>query len=268
PVIAAKFMEMVAEAGFPPGVINLLTGADADIGDALVDHPRTRFINFTGSVATGLRINERAAKLQPGRRWVKRVFLEMGGKDALIVDETADLGMAVQAAVVSGFGFQGQKCSAMSRLIVVEDVYDEVLERFVAGVEKLTVGPAEDNADVAAVISERQYEKILDYLEKGKADSRLMTGGAKAEDAGPGYYIQPTVFADVPNDSVIAQEEIFGPVVAVIRARDYDHALQLANSTKFALTGGVISRYRSRLERARREFRVGNLYFNRKITGS
>ncbi len=268
PIIAAKFMEMVEDAGFPPGVINLLTGSDDDLGDALVDDPRTRFINFTGSVATGLRINERAAKVHPGQKWIKRAFLEMGGKDALIVDETADLELAASAAVAGGYGFQGQKCSAMSRLIVVEDVYDEVLERFVAGVEKLTVGPAEDNADVAAVISERQYEKILDYLEKGKADSRLMTGGAKAEDAGPGYYIQPTVFADVPNDSVIAQEEIFGPVVAVIRARDYDHALQLANSTKFALTGGVISRDRSRLERARREFRVGNLYFNRKITGS
>src|SRR5690554_6931754 len=209
PVIAAKFMEMVEEAGFPPGVINLLTGADADLGDALVDDPRTRFINFTGSVATGLRINERAAKLQPGQRWVKRVYLEMGGKDALIVDETADLDLAVQAAVVSGFGFQGQKCSAMSRLIVVDDVYDEVLERFVAAVEALRVGPAEENHDVAAVINQRQYDKVLGYCESGKRESRLVTGGGRAADAGPGYYVQPTVFAEVPPSATIACEEIF-----------------------------------------------------------
>src|SRR5690606_153166 len=196
PVIAARFMEMVEEAGFPPGVINLLTGADADLGDPLVDDPRTRFINFTGSVATGLRINERAAKVHPGQRWIKRAYLEMGGKDALIVDETADIELAVGAAVAGGFGFQGQKCSAMSRLIVVDDVYDEVLERFAAGVERLSVGPAEENADVAAVINQRQYEKILGYLEKGRADSRLVTGGGKASEAGPGWYVQPTVFAD------------------------------------------------------------------------
>src|SRR5690606_30227055 len=168
PIIASLFMECVEAAGFPPGVINLLTGADADLGDALVDNPRTRFVNFTGSVATGLRINERAAKVHPGQRWIKRAYLEMGGKDALIVDETADIELAVGAAVAGGFGFQGQKCSAMSRLIVVDDVYDEVLERFAAGVERLSVGPAEENADVAAVINQRQYEKILGYLEKGR----------------------------------------------------------------------------------------------------
>ncbi len=268
PVIAARFMEMVAEAGFPPGVINLLTGADADLGDALVEHPRTRFVNFTGSVATGLRINERAARLQPGQRWVKRVFLEMGGKDALIVDETADLDLAVSAAVASGYGFQGQKCSAMSRLIVVDDVYDEVLERFVAGVEALSVGPAEENHDVAAVINERQYEKVLGYLEAGRSEARLVAGGGKAADAGPGYYVQPTVFADVPPGATIACEEIFGPVVAVIRAPDFDAALRYANSTTYALTGGLISRDRARIERARHEFRVGNLYVNRKITGA
>ncbi|HEX7039654.1 MAG TPA: L-glutamate gamma-semialdehyde dehydrogenase [Trueperaceae bacterium] len=268
PVIAAKFMEMVAEAGFPPGVINLLTGADADLGDALVDHPRTRFVNFTGSVATGLRINERAARLQPGQRWVKRVFLEMGGKDALVVDETADLDLAVSAAVTSGFGFQGQKCSAMSRLIVVKDVYDEVLERFVAAVEALRVGPAEENHDVAAVINQRQYDKVLGYLETGKGEARLATGGGRAADAGPGYYVQPTVFADVPPGARIACEEIFGPVVAVLEAPDFDAALRYANSTTYALTGGLISRDRARIERARREFRVGNLYVNRKITGA
>jgi 1-pyrroline-5-carboxylate dehydrogenase len=268
PVIAAKFMEMVEEAGFPPGVINLLTGADADLGDALVDHPRTRFINFTGSVGTGLRINERAAKHQPGQRWVKRVYLEMGGKDALIVDETADLDLAVNAAVAGGFGFQGQKCSAMSRLIVVQDVYDEVLARFTEKVKALRVGPAEENADVGAVINQRQFEKILGYCETGKVEARLVTGGGRATEAGPGYFVQPTVFAEVPPSATIACEEIFGPVVSVMKAKDFDQALEYANSTIYALTGGIISRDRSRIERARREFRVGNLYVNRKITGA
>ncbi len=266
PIIAAKFMELVEEAGFPPGVINLLTGDDADLGDALVDHPRTRFINFTGSVATGIRIYERAAKVQPGQFWLKRTFLEMGGKDALIVDETADLEYAADAAVASAFGFQGQKCSAMSRAIVVDDVYDEFVEKFRERAAKLTVGPADENPDVAAVINERQYQKILDYIEAGKSEGELVLGGEKAE--GDGWYIKPTIFRDVPVSATIACEEIFGPVVAVMRARDFDHALEIANGTMYALTGGVISNDRSRLERARREFQVGNLYINRKITGA
>lgn len=266
PIIAAKFMEMVAEAGFPPGVINLLTGDDADLGDALVDDARTRFINFTGSVATGIRIHERAAKVQPGQAWLKRVFLEMGGKDALIIDETADMELAVDAAVVGGFGFQGQKCSAMSRAIVVDEVYDDFVARFKAATEQLTVGPADENADVAAVINERQFEKILGYIESGKSESRLVSGGEAAD--GDGWFIKPTIFADVPANATIAQEEIFGPVVAVMRARDFDHALELANGTVYALTGGVISKDRARLEQARREFQAGNLYFNRKITGA
>ncbi len=267
-VIAAKFMECVEEAGFPPGVINLLTGADADLGDALVDHARTRFINFTGSVATGLRIHERAAKHQPGQRWLKRVFLEMGGKDALIVDESADLDVAIAAAVAGGFGFQGQKCSAMSRLIVVDAVYDEVLRRFVEAAERLSVGPADENHDVCAVINQKQFDKILGYIESGKAEARLVAGGGPAEGLGDGWFIQPTIFADVPPSATIACEEIFGPVVSVMRARNFDHALELANGTMYGLTGGVISRDRANLERARREFRAGNLYFNRKITGA
>ncbi len=266
PIIAAKFMEMVAEAGFPPGVINLLTGDDAVLGDALVDHPRTRFINFTGSVATGTRIHERAAKVQPGQSWLKRTFLEMGGKDALIVDETADLELAAQAAVVGAFGFQGQKCSAMSRLIVVDEVHDQLVERVKALTEKLTVGPADENPDVAAVINERQYRKILGYIEAGKAEARLVTGGLPAD--GDGWFIKPTVFADVPVGASIACDEIFGPVMAVLRARDFGHALEIANSSVYALTGGVFSRSRENLTRARAEFEVGNLYLNRKITGA
>lgn len=266
PIIAAKFMELVEEAGFPPGVINLLTGDDAVLGDALVDHPRTRFINFTGSVGTGIRIYERAAKVQPGQFWLKRVFLEMGGKDALIVDETADLNLAADAAVAGAFGFNGQKCSAMSRAIVVADVYDEFVEKFVERAKKLTVGPADENHDITAVINERQRDKILSYIEAGKAEARLVLGGEAGE--GSGWYINPTIFADVPVSATIACEEIFGPVVAVMKARDFDHALEIANGTMYALTGGVISNSRERLEKARREFQAGNLYLNRKITGA
>ena len=266
PIIAQKFMECVEEAGFPPGVINLLTGDDAELGDALVDHSRTRFINFTGSVATGLRINERAAKVQPGQKWIKRVCLEMGGKDALIVDETADLDYAAEMAVASGFGFQGQKCSAMSRLIVVQEVYDAFLEKFVKRVNALKVGPAEENPDVAAVINQKAVDKIMGYIDNGKVEAKLVTGGERAGEEG--YFIEPTVFADVPQSASIACEEIFGPVVSVMKAKDFDHALEIANATVYGLTGGVISKSRARLEQARREFQVGNLYFNRKITGA
>lgn len=266
PIIAQQFMACVAEAGFPPGVINLLTGDDADLGDALVDHPHTRFINFTGSLATGMRINERAAVVQPGQKWLKRVFLELGGKDGMIVDETADLDLAADAAVTGGFGFQGQKCSAMSRLIVVDEVYDAVLEKFVERAKRLRVGPADTNADVAAVISQRQMEKILAYIEAGKLESKLVLGGERAP--GNGYYVQPTIFSEVPQSATIACEEIFGPVVSVMRAADFEHALEIANATMFGLTGGLVSRSRERIERARREFHVGNLYVNRKITGA
>lgn len=266
PIIAGKFMELLDEAGFPPGVVNLLTGDDADLGDPLVDDPRTRFVNFTGSMATGLRIRERTAKLQPGQRWLKNAYLEMGGKDALIVDETADLDATAEAAVPSAFGFQGQKCSAMSRMIVVDDVYDEVLERFAARAEQLSLGPAEDNHDVAAVISQKQFDKVMSYLEIAPQEGRVVLGG----EAGPqqGWFVQPTIVADVEPHARMAQEEIFGPVVSVIRARDFDHAVEIANDTPYALTGGLMSRLRDRIERARHEVQVGNLYVNRKITGS
>ena len=266
PIIAQKFMECVAEAGFPPGVINLVTGADADIGDLLVDHSRTRFINFTGSLETGLRIHERAAKLQPGQKWLKKVYTELGGKDALIVDETADLDYAAAAAVASAFGFQGQKCSALSRLIVVDEVYDALLEKVVERTRQLSFGPAEINSDVGAVINQKAVDKIMGYIENGKTEAKLVLGGNRGDEAG--FFVEPTIFAEVPQSASIACEEIFGPVLSVMRARDFDHALELANSTVYGLTGGVISQDRSRLERARREFHVGNLYLNRKITGA
>jgi 1-pyrroline-5-carboxylate dehydrogenase len=266
PIVAQKFMECVEEAGFPPGVFNLVTGQDAEIGDHLVDHHRTRFINFTGSLNIGVRINERAAKVHPGQLWIKKVQLEMGGKDALIIDETADLDYAVSAAVASGFGFGGQKCSAMSRLIVVDEIYDDVVARFGEAVGELKVGPAEENPDFSALINDRARQKSLSYIGIGTDDARLIAGGEAGPDVG--YYVEPTVFADVDPGSSLAQEEIFGPVVSVIRATDFDDALNIANGTLFGLTGGVISSEPARLEQARREFEVGNLYLNRKITGA
>ena len=266
PIVAHKFMECAHEAGFPPGVFNLVTGLDTDIGDYLVDHHRTRFINFTGSLKTGVRINERAAKVHPGQMWIKKVQLEMGGKDALIIDETADLDYAIEAAVASGFGFGGQKCSAMSRLIAVDEVYDEIVARFGAAAGELTVGPAEENPDYSALINDGARRKSLSYIAAGKDEARLVTGGEAG--SAEGYYVEPTVFADVDPQSALGQEEIFGPVVSVIRATDYDDALYIANDTLFGLTGGVISSEPARLEQARREFEVGNLYLNRKITGA
>jgi 1-pyrroline-5-carboxylate dehydrogenase len=267
PVIAAMFMQAVEEAGFPAGVINYLPGAGSEVGDVLVDHPRTRFVNFTGSMEVGLRIARRAAVVQDGQRWLKRAYMEMGGKDALVVDETADLDAAAVAAVVSAYGFQGQKCSALSRLILVDEVYDTVLDSVAEAVEALQVGPAEDNARVNAVISAAQRRTILDDIERGRGEAKLLVGGDPVDLDG-GYYIQPAVFADVEPDAYIAQHEIFGPVLSVLRASDFDQAVEIFNGTVYGLTGGLFSRRRDRLERARREFRVGNLYLNRKITGA
>ncbi len=267
PLIGAVFMELVAAAGLPPGVINFLPGAGSKVGDYLVDHVRTRFINFTGSREVGLRIMERGARIHPGQQWLKRVYTELGGKDAVVIDETADLEAAIPAVVTSAFGFQGQKCSAASRLIVVAEVYNAVLERLVAAIQKIKVGPAEENCQVAAVISEAQYKMILAEIAKGKAQARLVAGG-KPLDLDGGYYLEPTVFADAPPDSRLAQHEIFGPVLAVIRAADFEDAVKIFNGTAYGLTGGLFSRSRERLERAKREFDVGNLYLNRKITGA
>ena len=268
PIIAGVFMELVAEAGIPEGVINLITGADAEIGDALVDDRRTRFINFTGSVATGLRIHERAAKVHPGQRFVKRTMLEMGGKDAMIVDETADLELAAEAAVASAFGFNGQKCSALSRLIVVESVADELVERIVERTSRLRIGTASENADVTAVINERQLEKILGYLEEAPTAGTVLIGGSRADGAGEGYFVSPTVVDRLDPSARLAREEIFGPVLAVLRARDLDHAIELFNDSDYGLTGGIVSRSREHVERARRECQAGNFYVNRKITGA
>ncbi|NQV05303.1 L-glutamate gamma-semialdehyde dehydrogenase [bacterium] len=267
PMIGVGFMELVAEAGFPPGVINFLPGAGSEIGDLLVDHPTTRFINFTGSKEVGLRIAERSAKVHPGQQWLKRSLMEMGGKDALIVDETADLELAAIDAVKSAYGFQGQKCSACSRLILVDGIHDEVLDRVVANTAALGIGSPMENGQVGPVISESQHRMILEEIDRGKSEADLIQGGSAVGQDG-GYYIEPAVLAGVEPEARLAQHEIFGPVLSVIRARDFDHALDIANGTEFGLTGGLHSRDRSRIERARREFHVGNLYINRKITGA
>lgn len=268
PAIAAQFVKILnEECGLPAGVLNFLPGPGGAMGDALVDHPKTRFIAFTGSKEIGIRINERAAKVHPGQIWLKRTILEMGGKDSIVVDETADLEAAAEGITTSAFGFQGQKCSACSRAIVVDSVYDQVLERVVERTKKLKVGnPTDPGTYMGAVIDDKAFKKISDYIEVGKTEGRVVAGG-KADDS-KGYFIDPTIIADIDPRARLAQEEIFGPVLAFIRARDYEHALEIANNTEYGLTGAVYSRKRERLERAREEFHVGNLYFNRKCTGA
>jgi len=267
PVVAYKFVEVLEESGLPAGVLNYIPGSGAEVGDYLVDHPRTRFISFTGSRDVGIRIYERAAKVHPGQIWLKRVIAEMGGKDGIIVDKEADLELAAQSIVASAFGYSGQKCSACSRAIIVEDVYDQVLNRVVELTKQLNVGdPAEQATFMGPVIDQGAYNKIMEYIEIGKQEGRLMTGGEG--DDSKGFFIQPTVFADVDPNARIMQEEIFGPVVAFAKARDFDHALEIANNTEYGLTGAVISRNRANLEKARHEFHVGNLYFNRGCTGA
>jgi 1-pyrroline-5-carboxylate dehydrogenase len=271
PVVAAWMVRLFNEdLGLPPGVLNFLPGPGGAVGDALVDHPLTRFVAFTGSKEVGLRIFERAARLQPGQRWLKRTILEMGGKDAILVDETADMDSAAAGIVLSAFGFGGQKCSACSRLIAVADVYDELLEKVVAQTRTWQVGDPALGPQVrmGPVVDAAALRKHLEYIEIGKREGHLICGGKPIAVPAGGYFLQPTIFADVAPAARIAQEEIFGPVLAVIRAADFDEGLAIANDTDYGLTGGVYSRRRDRLERACREFHVGNLYFNRKITGA
>ena len=268
PTIAAKFVELLEECGMPEGVVNFCPGSGASFGDAIVAHPKTRYIAFTGSREVGLHINKTAATQGPGQVWIKRTILEMGGKDAIIVDADADIDSAVEGVAQAAFGFQGQKCSACSRAIVDERVYDKFLQQLKARVEKIQVGDPAENANMAAVINEGSMNTILDYIEQGKKDGRVITGGERAREAGEGYFIKPTVIADIPPRSKLEQEEIFGPVLAVIKARGFDHALEIANDTEFGLTGAVYTSSQDKIDRAIREFHVGNLYINRKCTGA
>jgi len=267
PTVAAKFAELLLEAGFPDRSFCFLPGSGSAIGDLLVQHPKTRFVAFTGSRDVGLRINELAAKPQAGQRWIKRVIAEMGGKDAIIVDSDADLDKAVDGVVASAFGYQGQKCSACSRAIVDERVYDDFLARLKKKAETLTVGPAEDPGNfMGPVISDAARRTILQYIDVGSKEGKSVTGGGPAP--GDGYFIKPTIIADVKSDARIFQEEIFGPVLAVTKAKNFEHALQLANDSEYGLTGAVFSNTTEHLRQARERFFVGNLYLNRKCTGA
>ncbi|MCX6122104.1 MAG: L-glutamate gamma-semialdehyde dehydrogenase [Ignavibacteriales bacterium] len=268
PFTGWMFFKLMREVGLPAGVINFIAGSGATVGDVLVAHPKTRFVSFTGSKEVGIHINELAAKVQPGQRWLKRVIAEMGGKDSIVIDDQTDLDAAVHAVMVSAFGFQGQKCSACSRAIVVEKVYDKFLDLLKVKVDKLKTGSSDDPANyLGPVVNKSAEEKILSYIQKGiQEGGRLICGGGKAE--GDGFFIKPTVIADVDPLGTISQEEIFGPVLAVIKVKDFDQALEVANNTEFGLTGGIWTKNRKKIEKAKKRFHVGNFYVNRKITGA
>src|SRR5258708_38632482 len=268
PAVAFKFFEALQQAGMPDGVVNFCPGSGTTFGSGLVEHPLTRFIAFTGSKEVGLDINQRAAVPRSGQKWIKRAVLEMGGKDSIVVDADANLDAAVEGVAVSAFGFQGQKCSACSRAIIDAKIYDVFLERLKDRVSRITIGDPADNKPMGPVVNERALKTILSYIEIGKKEGRLITGGGPAKEAGEGYYIQPTIFADIAPNARLAQEEIFGPVLAVIKSRNFADALDIANNTEFGLTGAVYSTSREKLELARQEFYAGNLYFNRKCTGA
>jgi 1-pyrroline-5-carboxylate dehydrogenase len=268
PTIAAKFVEVLEEAGMPGGVVNFCPGSGATFGNAIVEHPKTRFIAFTGSKAVGLDIHERAAKTQPGQVWIKRTVLEMGGKDSILVCADSDFDAAVDGVVASAFGFSGQKCSACSRAIVEATIYDSFVERVRERVAELKVGDPVKNPNLGPVINKAALDTMLGYIETGKKEGRLVAGGNAVENADGGYFLEPTVIADVAPDAVIAQEEIFGPVLAIIKVESFEEGLRVANNTEYGLTGALYTDSRERLDRARSEYHVGNLYFNRKCTGA
>jgi len=268
PAIAWQFFALMEEVGLPAGVLNFLSGGGSTVGDAIVRHPKTRFVSFTGSKPVGIGINKLAAEVQPGQIWLKRVVAEMGGKDAIIVDDEADVDAAVEGVAVSAFGFSGQKCSACSRAIVTRPVYDEFVAKLKERVARMTVGePDQYGIYMGPVSSERAFKGILAYIAKGQHEGRVLNGGGTLVGK-DGYFIEPTVIVDVKPDATIAQEEIFGPVLAVIPVADFDEALAVANGTEYGLTGAVYSRNPAKIERAKREFFVGNLYINRKCTGA
>jgi len=269
PTIAAKFMEILEEAGLPDGVVNYCPGHGVDFGSAVVAHPKTRYIAFTGSKEVGLQINQTAARQQPGQLWIKRTILEMGGKDSMVVDADADFDAAVEGTAQAAFGFSGQKCSACSRIIVDERIYDRFIQALKARVEKITLGDPTTNPGMGPVINEKSMKSILGYIQKGVAEGgRLITGGNATKEAGEGYFVQPTVIADVDPQATIAQEEIFGPVLAVMKSRNFEDGIAIANNTEFGLTGAAYTLSPDKIEYAKREFHVGNLYINRKCTGA
>jgi 1-pyrroline-5-carboxylate dehydrogenase len=267
PAIATMFYEAAVEAGVPPGVLNFLTGSGSVVGNALVEHPKTRLVAFTGSRDVGIQISQKAGTVAPGQMWIKRAIREMGGKDFILVDETADLEEAAKGVVAAAFGFQGQKCSACSRLIVHEKVHDELLSKVVEKTKALKVGDVRDpSTQVGAVINERAQKKILEYVEQGKQEGQIVAGGNPGP--GDGFFVMPTVVDKVPRTGKLAKEEIFGPVLAVLTVKDFDEGIAVANDTEYGLTGSLYSRDRERLERGKQELFCGNLYLNRKCTGA
>jgi 1-pyrroline-5-carboxylate dehydrogenase len=269
PIIAAKFMQLLESIALPAGVVNFIPGSGSKIGDFIVEHPKTRFIAFTGSREVGLHINKLAAQTSPGQIWIKRVVAEMGGKDTIVVDSSADLEEAASGIVAAAFGFSGQKCSACSRAVITADVYDQVLEKVAAKTKALRIGPTSELQNFTGpVASQSAYDSIMEYIQVGKTEGTVVAGGETSPLASQGFFIEPTVIADVDPQARIAQEEIFGPVLAVIKADNFEHALAIANNTEYGLTGAVYSREREKLEQARQDFHVGNLYINRKCTGA
>ena len=267
PLIAYKFVELLEASGMPAGVVNFVTGGGNEVGETLVKNPKTRFVAFTGSKEVGLHINEEAAKHRQGQVWIKRVIAEMGGKDAIIVDRETNLDEAAAGVVASAFGFQGQKCSACSRAIVDEAIYDEFLKRLVEKTKQIRLGNVEDpNVTMGPVVNQSALKKIAGYIEKGKTEGRLIAGGKVDPDKG--FFVEPTIIADVDPRAAIAQEEIFGPVLAVIKAKNFDDAIRIANDTPYGLTGGVYTDNPKKIEKAEEDFFVGNLYLNRKCTGA
>jgi 1-pyrroline-5-carboxylate dehydrogenase len=267
PTVGAKLAEVLIEAGFPAESFCFMPGSGAAIGDLLVQNPKTRFISFTGSRDVGLHINELAAKHQPGQLWIKRIVAEMGGKDAIVVDAECDLDKAVEGVLFSAFGYQGQKCSACSRAIVHEKVYDTFLDKLKARAETLSVGPTDDpQYYMGPVISAGARKTILGYIEIGKSEGRTILDGSQSD--GDGYFLKPTIIADIDSKARIFQEEIFGPVLSVTKAKDFDHALTMANDSQYGLTGAVYSSNPNHIREARDKFFVGNLYVNRKCTGA
>ncbi len=268
-VIGAKLMECFQQAGLPAGVVNFLPGEGEEVGPVLVNHPEVALIAFTGSLKVALMINEQASRTAGGQQFVKKVIAEMGGKNAVIVDADADLDEAVKGVVDSAFGYGGQKCSAGSRAIVLEGIYDKFLERVIEATKSLTVSPAESpGCSLGPVIDAESRDRIRKFIDSGKQQAKLAFQYDLGTLADDGFFVGPTIFADVPETATIAQEEIFGPVLSVIKAKDLDDALRIANGTKYALTGGVFSRSPEHIQRVKRKFRVGNLYVNRKCTGA
>jgi 1-pyrroline-5-carboxylate dehydrogenase len=268
PAIAARFVEVLEEAGMPDGVVNFCPGSGTSFGSAIVDHPKTRFVAFTGSRPVGLEIHLRAAQHHPGQIWIKRTILEMGGKDSILIAADADLDAAVAGVAASAFGFSGQKCSACSRAIIEAPIYDVFVERLRERVATLTVGDPVNNPDLGPVVNQAALNSILAYIETGKKEGNLIAGGNAVESESNGYFLQPTIFSEIQPQAVLAQEEIFGPVLALLKVESFEEGLRVANNTEYGLTGSVYTNNPVQKSTARSAFHVGNLYFNRKCTGA